>query len=289
MDLRKLALFLAVVDEGGFTRAAESAFVSQPSVSQAIRELEAELGTALFHRVRRRVVLTAAGEALVGPARQALREVESARAAVQAVAGLESGRLDLCALPTLAVDPVAPLVGAFRTAHPGVTVRLADAEGPPEVASSVGSGDVELGITVETAATTGLRSLALGRQELLAVLPPGTSPPARALTAVELAGHPIVATPRGTSTRALLDDALARASDVTVDFAVVTAQREAVMPLVVAGAGATLLPRPLADIAARLGAVVVPMRPKVTRAVVAVHRDGALSPAAAAFLGASRN
>ena len=288
MDLRRLRLFLAVVDEGGFTRAAESAFVSQPSVSQAVRELETELGTPLFHRVGRGVVLTAAGEALVGPARQALRDVEAARAAVEEVRGLESGRLDLCALPTLAVDPVAPLVGAFRTAHPGVTVRLADAEGPPEVSASVSSGDVELGITVETPATEGLHAVALGRQELVAVLPPGSAPPARSLTAVELGGYPIVATPRGTSTRELLDDALT-AAEVTVDFAVVTAQREAVMPLVVAGAGATLLPQPLADIAARLGAVVVPMRPRVTRAVVAVHRDGPLSPAAAAFLGAAED
>ncbi len=78
MDLRRLGLFLAVVDEGGMTRAAEAQHVSQPSVSQAVRELEAELGTALFHRVGRGLVLTPAGEALVAPARQALRDVETA-------------------------------------------------------------------------------------------------------------------------------------------------------------------------------------------------------------------
>src|SRR5262245_41333831 len=124
MDLRRLALFLDVVDHGGVTRAAEAAHVSQPSVSQAIRELESELGTPLFHRVGRRLVLTAAGEALVEPARQALRDVDTARAAVEAVAGLERGRLDLAALPTLAIDPMAPLVGRFRRAHPGVTLSL---------------------------------------------------------------------------------------------------------------------------------------------------------------------
>src|SRR5262245_56853782 len=126
MDLRRLRLFLAVIDEGGMTRAAEAEHVSQPSVSQAIRELEAELGAALFHRVGRRVVLTAAGEALVEPARQTLRDVETGRAAVEAVAGLDAGRLDLVALPTLAVDPVAPLVGSFRLAHPGIDLALAD-------------------------------------------------------------------------------------------------------------------------------------------------------------------
>jgi LysR family transcriptional regulator, carnitine catabolism transcriptional activator len=285
MDLRRLRLFLAVVDEGGFTRAAEAEFVSQPSVSQAMRELEADLGTPLFHRVGRGVTLTTAGEALVGPARQTLRDVETARAAVAAVGGLEAGRLDLCALPTLAVDPVAPLTGAFRTAHPGVTVTLADAEGPAEVASLVINGDAEVGITVEHAANDTLRSVALGQQEMLVVLPPGTAirSRTRALPAEELANRPIVTTPRGTSTRQLLDEAF-EAARVIPHIAVVTAQREAVLPLVLAGAGASLLPQPVAANAAALGAVVVPMRPRVNRQVVAVHRDSALSPAAAAFL-----
>ena len=283
MDLRRLKLFLAVVDEGGFTRAAEAEFVSQPSVSQAIRELEEELGTPLFHRVGRGAVLTPAGEALVGPARQTLRDVETARAAVAAVGGLEAGRLDLCALPTLAVDPVAPLTGAFRTAHPGVTVNLADAEGPAEVASLVASGNSEVGVTVEHAANGGLRSVALGHQEMLVVLPPGSPERTRALPAEELADRPIVTTPRGTSTRQLLDEAFA-AARLTPHIAVVTAQREAVLPLVLAGAGTTLLPQPLAANAKSLGAVVVPMRPPVIRRVVAVHRDSALSPSAAAFL-----
>jgi LysR family transcriptional regulator, carnitine catabolism transcriptional activator len=283
MDLRRLRLFLAVVDEGGFTRAAKAEFVSQPSVSQAIRELEAELGTALFHRVGRGAVLTAAGEALVGPARQALRDVDAARAAVAAVAGLDTGHLDLGALPTLAVDPLAPLVGAFRTVHPGVTVHLSDAEGPAELASLVASGGAELGVTVTHAANEGLASVALGIQEMLVVLPPRTTAGAGPLAAADLARHPIVATPRGTSTRELLDDAFA-AARVQPQIAVVTAQREAVLPLVLAGAGATLLAEPVAANAARLGAVVVPLHPRVTRTVVAVHRDAPQSPAARTFL-----
>src|SRR3954451_3656084 len=171
MDLRKLRLFLGVVDGGGMTRAAEAEHVSQPSVSQAIRELEAELGTPLFHRVGRRVVLTPAGDALVEPARQVLRDVETGRAAVQAVSGLAAGRLDLVALPTLAVDPVAPLVGAFRVAHPGVDVALADPADAAAVVDLVASGESELGITAAPVLDTGLTSHLLGHQDLLAVLP----------------------------------------------------------------------------------------------------------------------
>src|SRR5438105_4775060 len=158
MDLRRLRLFLAVVDHGGMTRAAEAEFVAQPSVSQAIRELETELGTPLFHRVGRRVVLTAAGEALVGPARQALRDVETGRAAVEAVAGVDAGRLDLGALPTLAIDPVAPMVGAFRHAHPGVTLALADPADVDALEQLVATGACELGVSVRNATTPGLAS-----------------------------------------------------------------------------------------------------------------------------------
>src|SRR5580704_11943360 len=70
MDVRRLAIFLEVVDQGGFTRAADVLDVSQPSVSQAVRELETDLGTPLFHRFARSVALTSAGEALVPSARQ---------------------------------------------------------------------------------------------------------------------------------------------------------------------------------------------------------------------------
>jgi len=281
MDLRRLRLFLAVVDEGGMTRAAEAAHVSQPSVSQAVRELEAELGTPLFHRVGRRVVLTAAGEALVEPARQVLRDVETGQAAVEAVAGLAAGRLDLVALPTLAADPVAPLVGAFRTAHPGVDIALADPADAATVVELVASGDSELGITAEPVVGAGLTSHALHDQDLLAVLPPGANA-SHTMDVSTLSGFPLVAAPPGTTTRTQLEEAFAEAR-VTPRIAVVTAQREAILPLVLAGAGATLFPRPLADQAAALGAVVVSLRPRLTRPVHLFHRAGPLSPAAAAF------
>ena len=88
MDLRRLRLFLAVVDHGGFTAAAAAIHVAQPALSLGVRELERELGATLLVRSRKGVVLTPAGEALVEPARQALRDVDIAVAAVEAVTGM---------------------------------------------------------------------------------------------------------------------------------------------------------------------------------------------------------
>src|SRR4051794_1031832 len=133
MELQQLRYALAVVDQGTFTAAAAASFVAQPSLSQAVRQLERELGVELFARIGRRVTLTAAGEAFVPAAREALRAVDTVRAEVAAVAGLAGGHLDLVALPTLALDPVAPVVGAFREAYPAITVRLAHPDSAGEL------------------------------------------------------------------------------------------------------------------------------------------------------------
>src|SRR4029453_15825002 len=79
MQLQQLDYVLAVVDEGSFTAAARSRGVSPPSLSQGVRALESELGAELFHRAGRRVRLSAAGEAFVGPARRAFGPPATAR------------------------------------------------------------------------------------------------------------------------------------------------------------------------------------------------------------------
>ena len=140
MDSRKLAYFVAVVDHGGFTAAAKAVFVSQPALSLAVKDLEAEVGAQLFTRIGHRVRLTAAGSALLEPARQVLRDIETGRAAVKAVAGLLSGSLSLASLPTLAADPMASMVGEFRRHHQGVRVDLAAPEDSDDLFGLVESG-----------------------------------------------------------------------------------------------------------------------------------------------------
>ncbi len=282
MDLRRLQLFLAVVDEGGFTAAAKAVSVAQPSISLAVRELERELGAELLVRSRRGVALTTAGEALVGPARQAVRDVATATAAVSAVTGLMAGRLDVASLPTLAADPLAAMVGRFRQAHPAVTVRLAAPSEPRDLADAVRSGRAEVGITETGVANQGLEELAVTEQELVAVSPPRTTGTGRPLPLRELRGVPLVLTLPGTSVRNLVEAGLAEAG-VVPEIVVETAQRDALVPLVLAGAGTTLVPVSIATAAAALGAVIRSTRPVLRRRVVLVHRPGPMSPAAQRF------
>jgi LysR family transcriptional regulator, carnitine catabolism transcriptional activator len=287
MDLRRLTYFLAVVDEGGFTSGAKAVFVSQPALSLAIKVLEQELGTELFDRLGRRVVLTAAGEALVGPARQVLRDVETGRAAVEAVTGLRGGTLSLASLPTLAAHPMAVLVGRFCRHYPDVAVDLSAPEDTSELVDLLRTGQCELGIGEETGLPADLRVVPVEVQRLLVILPPGSpaSPVKRGSVRLgDLADMAMIATPLDTSSRRLLEEGFA-AAGVVPRVSVVTAQREAILPLVLAGAGASLVPEPMAEIAAQLGAVVAAPRPAVERRIVVAARQGPLAPAAQGFLG----
>ena len=251
----------------------KAAFVAQPALSLAVRELEEELGAEPFYRAGSGVRLTPAGQALLGPARQALRDVDTARAAVASVTGLVTGSLTLASLPTLAADPLASLGRPVPHPTAGVLVDLAAPEDTADLAELLRSGQCELGLAEGAALPAGLTTYELTRQRLLIILPPGTKRPAR-LAVADLGSVPFIAAPPRTSSCRLLDEALTGAG-LSPRIAVVTAQREAILPLVLAGAGAALLPEPTAQVAARLGAVVSDPRPPITRSIVLAHRPGA--------------
>ncbi len=282
MELRQVEYVLAVIEHGGFTRAAEALHVAQPTLSHGIRTLEQELGVDLFDRVGRGVRLSAAGRAFAPAARRARQDLAAARDAARDVAGLEAGELSIMALPTLVVDPLVAWVGAMRAAHPGVQVRIVEAEEATAVPTAVRDGLVDLGLAELDDVGPPLVTEVAVDQELLVIAPPGADLGAT-VTLSRLASLPVVATPAGTSTRRLLDRAL-EGVDATPTLAVEVEQREAILPLVLAGAGVSVVPPRIAEQARRAGAVVARPRPVLRRAIGVVRRPGPPGPAAAAFL-----
>jgi DNA-binding transcriptional LysR family regulator len=281
MEFAQLAAVVAVADHGSFTAAAEALDQSQPAVSLAVKRVEQELGLPVFERLSGGVVPTTAGEALIGPARRALREREIAREAVRAVSGLTAGHLDLACIPGLAADLVAPLIGAFRRRHPGVTVRLREPAAGESVEDLVRRGRSELGFCALPTTSEGLMTQVLDEQELLAVLSPGH---ARSLGRTgrvpleRLAELPLITAPEGASSHAQLAQALA-AVGVDLDPVIVSDHRDSIVPLVQAGAGAAVLPRSIAEATRSDWVRVLPLDPPIVRAVGLVHRGGGLSPA----------
>src|SRR3954453_9568502 len=102
MEMHQLRYFVAVADERNFSRAAAKVRVAQPSLSQQIRKLEAEVGQPLFDRLPRSVVLTEAGRCLVDYARQILALIGHPLRCVQKVKDELSGKLAVCLIPTIA-------------------------------------------------------------------------------------------------------------------------------------------------------------------------------------------
>ncbi|MEQ0565531.1 LysR family transcriptional regulator [Amycolatopsis sp. NEAU-NG30] len=165
MDLRQLAMVVAVAEEGGFTAAAHRLRTVQSTVSTVVRALERDLGTPLFHRTTHRVVLTPAGEAFVPAARAALEAAERARAAVSPVHGIV--RLGVC--PGLFAD-LDRVLTAVRDTQPGLRVEVRQvADGEREPVES----DVDMVLT--TAPATGGAVTLLCREELVLVTAPGGS------------------------------------------------------------------------------------------------------------------
>ncbi len=284
MDRRQLEYFLAVAAHGSFTGAAAALRIAQPSLSHAIKGVEREVGARLFHRVSRGVTLTAAGEALLRPAQQVLRDFAAAQASVQMVSDLQAGRIDIVAQTTLAVHPLAGLVGAFRRAHPGVAVNIEDPEHAADVVEMVRTGRSELGLNDSAAPPDDLWTYELADQQILVVLPPDAEVGADGLlTVAQVVAFDLIVTPPGTASRALLELALSSAG-VPLRVAVETPHRAAIVPLVLAGAGVTLLPRSMAEDAARQGARIAALDPPVVRRVQLLSRRESLSPAARAFV-----
>lgn len=127
MELRHLRYFLAVAEECNFTRAAAKLGIGQPPLSQQIRDLEREVGAALFHRVPHGAELTAAGAAFLGEAKASLAAAEKAKLAAQSANRGETGRLSLGFTASSAFNPVvSTTIRRFRARWPDVRLALTE-------------------------------------------------------------------------------------------------------------------------------------------------------------------
>ncbi|MBC2655421.1 transcriptional regulator CynR [Pseudomonas sp. MSSRFD41] len=124
MLLRHIRYLLAVAEHRNFTRAAEALHVSQPTLSQQVKQLEESLGAPLFDRSGRSVRLTDAGQAYVAYARRALQDLEAARRAMHDVQDLSRGSLRLALTPTFTAYLAGPLLSRFNQRYPGIRLSV---------------------------------------------------------------------------------------------------------------------------------------------------------------------
>src|SRR6478672_9398126 len=166
MELRQLRHFLALVEERSITRAAERELIVQSGLSNSIQALERELGTLLYIRGTRPVRLTAAGEALVGPARRTLTSAEQAEQAVRHTRDVLIGTLRIgISLSAQHLVPFASYLGQFTRDHPGIDLSLQYA-GALTMISMVKAGELDCLIGPAVNQVPGVRMTRLAREPL---------------------------------------------------------------------------------------------------------------------------
>jgi LysR family transcriptional regulator, cyn operon transcriptional activator len=124
--LRQIRYLLAIDEHRNFTRAAEALHISQPALSQRIRQLESDLGGQLFDRSGRSVRLTDFGTTYIEFARRAVRDLEAGQRALDDVRNLSRGRLRLAFTPTFTEYLIAPIVDEFYSTYPGIAIEMSE-------------------------------------------------------------------------------------------------------------------------------------------------------------------
>src|SRR5688572_21560818 len=124
MTLRQMEYFLAVVEEGSFTRAAERLFVSQPALSHQIKALERSIGGELIERLPHGLRPTPMGRAFIPHATAAVNAADEARRAAREVGQLEAGELRIGTLHSIALGVVPAAIRAWRLTNPQVSFEL---------------------------------------------------------------------------------------------------------------------------------------------------------------------
>ena len=160
MELRQLAHFVAVAEEGSFTRASERVHIVQSAMSSSIRSLERELGIQLFERTTQRVRLTDAGAVFLPEARRTLAAADAARDAIDAVRGGLRGTVRLGTMQALRIIDVPSLLARFHRDHPRVELQIRHAGGgSAQLAHQVRDGRTSRSSPRPTAASPACSSL----------------------------------------------------------------------------------------------------------------------------------
>lgn len=284
MELHHLRYFEAVARHGHVTRAARELHIAQPSLSKQIQVLEAELGVALFNRVGRRIELTDAGQLLLPYARRVMRDVAEARAALQQLSDLTSGRVSLGASPTVGTNLLPRALADFNQRYSGIELELHEA-GVGRLVALVDEGTVDLAVVslamvadVEKIACTELLTedlvLAMAEDHPLA----GVS----RLKAADLSGTGFILFPQGYELRDRTLQ-LCRAGGFTPQIVLDGAEMDTVLRFAAAGLGVALVPRLALSGAVGLVGVSVSDVPMSRTLGLIVHRERSLSPAALAL------
>jgi DNA-binding transcriptional LysR family regulator len=289
MELHQLAYFVAVADEGNFTRAAERLHVAQPGVSAQIRRLERELGQPLLDRSGRTVQLTDVGAAALPHARAALAAVAAVREAVDELAGLVRGQVAIGMVTSAGPVGLPDLLAKFHERYPAVEITLNEATSDVML-DALREGRLDLAVVgLAGEAPQGIATQILIDEAFVAVTAlTGELAGRKRIAVAELGGHALMSLPKGTGLRTALDNAFA-VEHVSPRIAFEAADPNVLVQLAMRGLGVAVVPESLARYhAGELHALEI-VRPRLRGTLsVAWRAEGPVSPAARALIAHAR-
>jgi DNA-binding transcriptional LysR family regulator len=235
IDLGALQIFKAVVDEGGVAKAAARLHRVPSNVTTRVKQLETRLGTALFHRRRRRLILTHEGQVLLAYADRLLRLSSEAEAALSG--GAPRGTLRLGTLESTAATRLAPVLSRYHLAYPDVRLDLVTGTSGALIAR-VRRDELDAAFVAEPFTADGLSTQPAFRERLVLIAPKSLPKIARAR---DIGHRTIIAFGAGCSYRRCLEDWLAQAKVVPGRVMEFTSYH-AIVTCVAAGSGVALVP-----------------------------------------------
>ncbi len=286
MNFRQLECFVAVVDEGSFTRAARRLGITQPSLSQHVKTLESELDGALLDRLPRGVSLTPAGRALLPEARLALRALERGRQGARSALVLELGELEIATVLSMAVGVLPSYIGIWHERHPNVSIRLHEFRHRHLLEDAVEQGVADFAVGPRPLRRWDGPLQTVGWEEFVLVVASTDPLAGRSTVAVaELSEREWVLYHPDHGLAGILEE-ICRRSGFRPRGSVRTSQAEGAVRMAAVGVGIALVPDNI--VAPGLGCAVLRFTPRLIRDV-AVYARSDWSPTAAAFVDVLRS
>lgn len=283
-ELLDLRAFLAVLDLGGFHKAAHALNLSQPALSRRIQSLETAVGTALLERTTRRVTPTSVGRSFEPLARRLLNEFEFSLLSLTGIGERQSGQVTLACVPTAAFYFLPRVIERFNAQFPNIRFRVLDLSAN-EALESVARGEAEFGINFTGSSHADLTfAPLLDDPFVLACRNDHALARRRKLSWKNLEGHPLIGVSRNSGNRQLLDAALLKAN-VSLNFLYEVNHLTTSLGLVERGLGVSVLPKLATPPGEHPFISVKPIGdPEIKRTIgIVERRAGRLSPAAQRF------
>lgn len=242
MELRQLEYFLAVCHELNFTRASEKLNISQPSLSQQIKNLEEELGIPLFDRIGKKIAITEAGEILQAHCYRVFHELEQAKAALRDLNGLQRGELRIGSEVTELTPLLSPVILHYKRIYPNINLSV-HGKRTEDICKSLLENELDFGVVYFPIAHEELEAIPLFSEELSLAVPSNHYFARKeAVDFTQLKDQPLISQPEDYFLRKHIDK-YAEKLNMSLKPILEITTIESIMELVSQGLGMTILPR----------------------------------------------